>query len=422
MKGSKLLKFVSILVFVLILFSPLESSVRGDYALQIVRELSDKKYAGREAGTLDNLRAIYFLKDDLRNIGLNKFIYQRFPVDVFVLKDTPEFILKEGDKKLKSYMYGKDFRDKFSGSWEKEGYIKKEGERLKDSFLLIDGDLSKNFIYAKMWGAEGVIMKVPKNGAEMILQKSVIPYKVSIPTIYISSDTYTDIASYMDKFKNLRAYYRIEYDKNSSYAKNLIFLIPSKSKEKETLVVSAHVDHLGKDIDGYFPGANDNASGVGVLIEIAKEIWERGNNYPFNILFLITNGEEKGLLGAEFFVGSPVVPIEDIFLNINIDCVGRGEKLFVSYNTYAEDMIKNMNIKNVSFVKDVFLDDSDQYAFHLKEIPTFFMMRANKDYSMPDLHQKTDTWDKIPKENLSESVQVFFDILQNVSSFNYVLK
>ncbi|HOJ93536.1 MAG TPA: DUF4910 domain-containing protein, partial [Dictyoglomaceae bacterium] len=414
--------FVSILVFVLILFSPLESSVRGDYALQIVRELSDKRYAGREAGTLENRRAIYFLGDELEDIGFNKVIYQRFPVDIFVLKDTPVFILKEGDKKLKSYMYGKDFRDKFSRNWEKEGYIKKEGESLKGSFLLIDGDLSRDVFYAVRWGAEGVIMKVPKNGAEMILQKSVIPYEDVIPTIYISSDAYKDIVFYMDKFKNLKAYYRIKYDKKSSYAQNLTFLIPSKSKEKKTLVVSAHIDHLGKDIDGYFPGANDNASGVGVLMEIAKEIWEKGNNYPFNILFLVTNGEEKGILGAEFFVEDPVVPIEDIFLNINIDCVGRGEKLFVSYNTYAEDMIKNMGIKNVSFVKDLFLADSDQYAFHLEGIPTFFILRANKDYSMPDLHQKTDTWDKIPKENLSESMQVFFDILQKVSFFNYVLK
>lgn len=411
--------YLFLLILLIVIFSPLKSSVRGDYALNIIREISRDEYMGRQAGTLENLKALEFLEKELKKLNLSEIVYQDFSVDVFEYGDIPRLILKSNKKELKSYKYREDFRDRFSGSYEKEGYVRTDVRHINGSFWVApyDGNVNRNIMIAEIYGAEGIILGLPMNRLDLISQKSMYFLKENLPVVYVSPYVYEEILDLLKIENNLRVYYKIEYKKEIAKAYNLIFYIPSSIKTGKTIALTAHIDHVGRDYDGsFFPGANDNASGVGVLMEIAKELLERGNNYPFNFVFIITNGEEKGLLGSDYFIKNPIIPLKDIVLNINFDCIGRGKEFIVSYNSYAEKIVKTLRLSNdVKLVKDYYINESDQYVFHLYEIPFLFFINVEKDGSIPDLHKKSDTWDRISKENIVFTINNFFRILDKLS-------
>ena len=92
-----------------------------------------------------------------------------------------------------------------------------------------------------------------------------------------------------------------------------------------TIIISAHYDHLGKtgDGDNYFPGANDNASGIGVMLETARILANRQQQPKCNILFAAWTSEEEGLYGSRWFTeNSPTSGIKEV---INLDTVGNGD-------------------------------------------------------------------------------------------------
>jgi Zn-dependent M28 family amino/carboxypeptidase len=106
---------------------------------------------------------------------------------------------------------------------------------------------------------------------------------------------------------------------------NVVALLEGKDAElkAEYLVVSAHLDHLGMspahDGDTIFNGALDNASGVAMLLESARVLAANASRIRRSILFIAVTGEEKGLLGSEYFLHFPPVPRASMVANINID-------------------------------------------------------------------------------------------------------
>ena len=102
-------------------------------------------------------------------------------------------------------------------------------------------------------------------------------------------------------------------------------------------VVSAHYDHLGIRDGVVYPGADDNASGVAVILEVAA--YCQKNPFRRSIVFAAFDAEEGGLQGARVFVATPPVPKERIALNVNLDMVSRSDKreIFIAgtYHTPA---------------------------------------------------------------------------------------
>jgi Zn-dependent M28 family amino/carboxypeptidase len=102
------------------------------------------------------------------------------------------------------------------------------------------------------------------------------------------------------------------------------------TNDQEAVVFSAHWDHFGvrdpqpgapKDADNIYNGAYDNASGCAGLLEIAKAIAHAPEKPARSIYFLFTTAEESGLLGSEYFAANPLVPLDKIAANINVDGV-----------------------------------------------------------------------------------------------------
>lgn len=108
---------------------------------------------------------------------------------------------------------------------------------------------------------------------------------------------------------------------------NVMAYIEGTSGSDSTIVFSAHYDHLGKmGKDVIFQGANDNASGVTMLLSLAKHYSMPENAPEHNMAFIAFAAEEIGLMGSSHYVEQPLFPLEDIVFLINLDIVGTGEE------------------------------------------------------------------------------------------------
>jgi aminopeptidase YwaD len=113
-------------------------------------------------------------------------------------------------------------------------------------------------------------------------------------------------------------------------ARNVLGLLPGSDPEHrdEVVVIGAHYDHLGREPDGVLmPGANDNASGVVTLLEIAR-LWQAQDFRPArSVLFAAWDAEEIGLVGSRVYAATPLLPLTRTVAVVNLDMVGAGENL-----------------------------------------------------------------------------------------------
>jgi aminopeptidase YwaD len=180
--------------------------------------------------------------------------------------------------------------------------------------------------------------------------------------------------------------------------------------KKEWVVIGAHCDHLGLNPDSTLDGeagkgkvhygADDNASGSAGLLEVAQAMGalKPSERPKRSILFMAFSGEERGLLGSEFFVKHPTIPAGDIAAMLNMDMIGRsqsGEVQVAGLGTAKifreliarEDTDKRLKISYSSAGNG----PSDHATFYAADIPViFFFTGMHADY-----HRATDTWEKI---------------------------
>ena len=185
---------------------------------------------------------------------------------------------------------------------------------------------------------------------------------------------------------------------------NIVGVCPGKDPKLPVFVVSAHYDHLGIRDGVVYPGADDNASGVAVILELAA--YCRKNPFRRSIVFAAFDAEEGGLQGARAFVSKPPLPKERIALNVNLDMVSRSDKreIYIAGTHHTPDLRPTLEaVAATARVKVLFGHDrpgsgsddwtvqSDHYAFHTAKIP--FVYFGVEDH--PDYHKPTDTADKI---------------------------
>jgi aminopeptidase N len=211
--------------------------------------------------------------------------------------------------------------------------------------------------------------------------------------------------------------------------KNVIGVIPGKNPElfNQSVVVGAHYDHLGlgwpdvrKDNKGKIHhGANDNASGVAVLTELAR-VLGKSLNPDRNVVFVAFTGEEAGQRGSRYYVANyKHYPTEECLGMVNIDTVGRlrKEKLLVLGARSAKEWINI--VRGVSFVTGIDiepvsedLDSSDQVSFQEVGVPAIQLFGG----PYPDQHRPTDTADKIDPDALLKVASVAKEVTEYLSS------
>lgn len=111
--------------------------------------------------------------------------------------------------------------------------------------------------------------------------------------------------------------------------RNVLAWLPGSdpARADDYVLIAAHYDHLGKNGDTLFPGADDNASGVAGLLAIAKALATGPQKPRRSVLFAAFDAEEQGLVGAETFARKPSRPLQQAIAMINLDMIGRGKLL-----------------------------------------------------------------------------------------------
>ncbi|MFN0728233.1 M28 family peptidase [Polaribacter gochangensis] len=186
--------------------------------------------------------------------------------------------------------------------------------------------------------------------------------------------------------------------------KNVVAFIDNKAKN--TVIIGAHFDHLGYGGDGSLyrdsikaihNGADDNASGVAVMLNLASKL--KNTNTNNNYLFIAFSGEEMGLLGSNYFVKNPTIDTKAVSYMINMDMVGRlKDSALAVYGTGTSPIFKqtlkshNNNFKLIQ--KESGVGPSDHTSFYLADIPVLhFFTGQHEDYHKPSDDTETLNYD-----------------------------
>ncbi|MGI4761425.1 MAG: VanZ family protein [Janthinobacterium lividum] len=177
---------------------------------------------------------------------------------------------------------------------------------------------------------------------------------------------------------------------------NLAAIVKGATQPDSFLVVSAHYDHLGMmGRQTYFPGANDNASGVALLLELAAHYARPENRPTCSVVFLLFGAEEAGLVGSSYFVRHPLVPLASINFLLNLDLLGTGEE---------GATVVNGRVHEAAFARLTALNDthhylprltargraanSDHFPFSEVGVPAFFLYTRGGSLAYHDVHDR----------------------------------
>jgi aminopeptidase YwaD len=234
---------------------------------------------------------------------------------------------------------------------------------------------------------------------------------------------------------------------------NVVGILPGSDPKlkDEAIVIGAHYDHLGRGGEGSLApregeihhGADDNASGVAGLIELARLLSSQNPKPRRTIVFIAFSGEEEGLIGSNYYVNHPIVPLANTAAMINMDMIGRlkDNKLIVGGMGTAPDwrpLIDKENAGNFAVAavasttgmkgatnaaagssaatkfsltlnEDGF-GPSDHSSFYAKQVPVLFFWTGNHE----DYHKPSDTADKINYEGEARIVAFVANIIHDV--------
>lgn len=212
--------------------------------------------------------------------------------------------------------------------------------------------------------------------------------------------------------------------------------------KNELVIISAHYDHLGVRGSNIFYGADDNASGTSAVLEIAQAFSiakQQGLGPKRSVLCMLVTGEEKGLLGSQYYVEHPVFPLANTVADVNIDMIGRVDKnhqdSFYTYVIGADRLsteLHEINEKANSTYTHLFLDytfnaeddpnqfyyRSDHYNFAKNGIPVIFYFSGVHD----DYHRPTDTPDKIQYQKAETIARLAFHTAWELATRNERIK
>lgn len=222
----------------------------------------------------------------------------------------------------------------------------------------------------------------------------------------------------------------LEFDKRGKNQINSINVIGYLNNNKEnTIIIGAHYDHIGyggiysldsKEMDKnkIHNGADDNASGVALLLNLAERLIKE-NNSNNNYLFIAFSAEELGLIGSKYFVENPLIDLKNANYMINLDMVGRLNKdkelsVFGAGTSPVFKQVINSTNNNFSLkIIDDGIGPSDHTSFYNKGIPVlFFNSGSHQDY-----HKSSDDFELINFSGIREISEYVINIIHELNNF-----
>lgn len=447
------------------------------------------EYEGRETGQPGQKKAIAYLKGHYEKLGISAAksdgdYFQKVPLEIEKLPAGN--ITLNG----KSFEQGKDFvsyelsvdsfsevvyvgygieDDKYSDYTDVDVTDKivliKEGEpKNEDGTYVISGSIEpskwsadpmKRISIPLKKGAKGVLLYSPTMFPRVVSQymrtigsdSEKMSIKIDRPSNFsaiISAEMAKSIIPNIDlattlENKSIEMKTALVTNSVAIDSENVAAIIKGSEKPNEYVVISSHLDHIGVNADGEINnGADDDGSGTVALLEIAKAFKsaaDAGNGSKRSIIFLHVTGEEKGLLGSQYYTDvDPIVPLENTVANLNIDMIGRidpkreGERNYIyligsdKLSTDLHKLSEEVNTKYSNIELDYTYNDendpnrfyyrSDHYNFAKNNIPIIFYFNGTHE----DYHRPGDTPDKINYDLLQNRSRLVFHTAWEVAN------
>lgn len=187
------------------------------------------------------------------------------------------------------------------------------------------------------------------------------------------------------------------------------------------LVFSAHYDHLGQmGKEVYFPGANDNASGCAMLLNLANYYAMPQNRPRYSIAFIAFAGEEVGLLGSKYYTEHPLFPLKNISFLLNVDMMGTGEEgiTVVNGSVFKPEFDALVAINNEThYLEEVRIRgkaaNSDHYFFSENGVKAFFIYTMGGIKAYHDVYDRPETLPLTKFEEIFKMIIKFGEYLQH---------
>ena len=206
--------------------------------------------------------------------------------------------------------------------------------------------------------------------------------------------------------------------RDTVWSENVAGVLPGTELPDEAIIITAHYDHLGREGDTIYYGADDDGSGTATLMALAhafNEAAKNGLRPKRSIVLMAFAGEEKGLLGSDHYTANPVIPLEKTVANLNIDMIGRWDKahernqdsmfVYVIGSDRISTALRETDERTARQWSKLALDytfnsekdpnrfyyRSDHYNFAKRGVPVVFYFTGVHD----DYHKPTDTPNKI---------------------------
>lgn len=231
------------------------------------------------------------------------------------------------------------------------------------------------------------------------------------------------------KVKTGKVAFSVEKEIKKISSENVMGYLEGSDLKDELIVVTSHYDHLGRRGDKIFNGADDDGSGTAGVMEMAEAFAlakADGNGPRRSMLFLAFTGEEKGLLGSEYYADNPVIPLANTVANLNMDMIGRNDEenyngkdyvCLVGSDKLSTELHEISEMANETYtnleLNYVYNDEnhpeqiyyrSDHWNFAKNGIPVIFYTTGSHD----DYHKETDTVEKIEREVYLQRTRLVF--------------
>ncbi len=423
----------------------LAASFDVEMALATIEELSGTSYIGRSAGTPGGAAAANYIANQFAQLGLQPAgtgdssgvaaYFQPFTIHQTQLDGRPRLIVETADGTLiDNYTLHQDFAPAvrvYMGAGTAEGDVVWANNCARDDFAGLDA-VGKVVMCRGDWPRTDVGLVLEHGAAALLLlagpdsyaldftpvyYEAWIPDALTIPTFRISSDVAADlmagsgqtVADLTINFTSFPLDSRVHLeiattDCTDCIAQNVLGVLPGHNPDTadEIVIISAHYDHLGQSPDGtIWPGANDNASGIAAMLEIARSWQEAGFVPQRTVLFAAWDAEEIGLLGSRHYVQNPRYPLDKTVAIINLDMVGGGEETLYLSGTGLESQV--LAVSATMGISATVRDSgrSDHFPFQQASITAGTLGWFNGGDDPPTYHRPIDTPDVIETDKLA---------------------
>lgn len=410
MKANLLSRFTLFMMLFAFYGSKISYCQDLNYAREVIQTLSSEEMYGRGYLQQGHERAATYIEQEFRQIGLSSFksntFKQYFNISINTHPISPvikldgvfyhvgqDYVFTPASPNLKNVY------EPVSCSIKAINKKKKFGKKYIHRAVFVDleeqtlSEQGRKNIYKNELGADVVLLSgLPKLTHRMSQIQS--NFCVIEFSKHISKPKTLDLDIKSSFFDSLQT-------------QNLIGFVPGTVKPDSFMVFSAHYDHLGGIGDScFFPGANDNASGIAMLLNLAKYYHQNPGKYT--TVFIAFGAEEVGLLGSKYFVENPLFPIEKIKFLINMDMMGTGDDgiQVVNATLYEREfnMLQKIN-ENHTYLSQVKSRgksaNSDHHWFTEKGVPAFFI------YTLGGVAHYHDIYDRAETLPLTEFEDVF---------------